>query len=228
MLGQDLGFFPTTPSNVTFAYTVHGIPSPQPFSAQIFGNTHFGAGNFGQWWGVAAGGTPTYNYEWYINYAGPSGYWSHVGSGNTYSQIVDYPIWLKLVAIDSQSPVQNSTEVVLQIHVNTCGNPPCPMPKALLEAIPTEFRLNAAYPNPFNPTTTIKYDLPELGKVRIMVHDILGRTVATLVDSEMPAGFHSAVLDADHLTSGIFIVTIEATGTSGATYRTNQKITLIK
>jgi hypothetical protein len=48
--------------------------------------------------------------------------------------------------------------------------------------------LRAAYPNPFNPQTTIAYELPEAGRASLTVHDVTGRRVATLFDAELPAG----------------------------------------
>lgn len=53
----------------------------------------------------------------------------------------------------------------------------------------------AAWPNPFNPRTTIKYDLPEASPVRLSVFDVAGRWVRTLVDDSMPQGRHEAVWD---------------------------------
>jgi hypothetical protein len=60
---------------------------------------------------------------------------------------------------------------------------------------PRLFALYPAAPNPFNPTTTIRYDLPEPADVRLTIHDAAGRRVTTLVDSPMPTGAHAAVWD---------------------------------
>ena len=60
------------------------------------------------------------------------------------------------------------------------------------EALPTEFALEGNYPNPFNPTTTIRFALPEAAVVRLSVYDMLGREVARVLDSELPAGRHEA------------------------------------
>ena len=65
-----------------------------------------------------------------------------------------------------------------------------------LEAIPMVFALHQNYPNPFNPTATIMYDLPEIAKVRLVVYDMLGREVITLVDQEQQPAFHRVVWDA--------------------------------
>ncbi|MBX2818721.1 MAG: T9SS type A sorting domain-containing protein [Rhodothermaceae bacterium] len=59
-----------------------------------------------------------------------------------------------------------------------------------IDALPTEFKLYGNYPNPFNPTTTISYDLSESGHVTLKVYSILGREIATLVDKEMEVGSH--------------------------------------
>ena len=66
----------------------------------------------------------------------------------------------------------------------------------LAEALPERFHLGANYPNPFNPSTLIPYQLPASTHVRLEVFNILGQRVATLVDREQPAGFHTASWDA--------------------------------
>jgi hypothetical protein len=58
--------------------------------------------------------------------------------------------------------------------------------------IPDTYQLRAAYPNPFNPTTTITYGLPAAAEVRITATDLLGRQVATLLAGDMmAAGYHT-------------------------------------
>ncbi len=70
---------------------------------------------------------------------------------------------------------------------------PLPTPAATL---PARFRLGSNYPNPFNPSTLIPYQLPASMAVRLEVFNVLGQRVATLVDGEQPAGFHTARWDA--------------------------------
>ncbi len=75
---------------------------------------------------------------------------------------------------------------------------------------PTEFTLLGAYPNPFNPTTAISYQLSAVSLVNLSVYDISGRKVAELVDGWRNAGVHEATFDASDLASGIYIYRIEA------------------
>ncbi|MCA1802113.1 MAG: T9SS type A sorting domain-containing protein, partial [Rhodothermaceae bacterium] len=78
------------------------------------------------------------------------------------------------------------------------------------QEIPDQFRLWAAYPNPFNPSTTITYDLTEPVHVKLTVYDIMGRKITTLVDQQLAAGRHTAVFEAGSLSSGTYIYRIEA------------------
>lgn len=73
-------------------------------------------------------------------------------------------------------------------------------------ALPHGFELLPNYPNPFNPTTSIRFTLDAPRTTRLTVYDILGREVAVLVDGVMPAGSHQAVFDAGNLGSGVYIV----------------------
>ncbi|MCY3758356.1 MAG: T9SS type A sorting domain-containing protein, partial [Acidobacteria bacterium] len=63
-------------------------------------------------------------------------------------------------------------------------------------ALPEGFELGSNYPNPFNPSTLIPYRLPSSMHVRLEVFNLLGQRIATLVDGERPAGFHTAEWDA--------------------------------
>jgi hypothetical protein len=76
--------------------------------------------------------------------------------------------------------------------------------------IPTEYKLFANYPNPFNPSTIIQYQLPTNGMVTVKVYDILGREVKTLVNDYKTAGNYSVNFDASRLASGIYFYQIRA------------------
>ena len=76
--------------------------------------------------------------------------------------------------------------------------------------LPKSFNLYNNYPNPFNPTTMIKYDLPKSSKVQLKIYDILGREVATLVNEKQKAGTYSINFNASKLASGVYIYRIVA------------------
>jgi hypothetical protein len=76
--------------------------------------------------------------------------------------------------------------------------------------VPSEIALEAAYPNPFNPTTTIGFALPEASEVRLVVYDVLGREVARLVDGRVEAGRHRMRFEAGSLPSGTYLYRLEA------------------
>ena len=67
-----------------------------------------------------------------------------------------------------------------------------------------DFKLFQNYPNPFNPTTNIKYDLPKNGFVKLVVFDILGREVATLVNEQLAPGTYSVDWNASQFPSGVY------------------------
>jgi len=76
----------------------------------------------------------------------------------------------------------------------------------------SEFRLYANYPNPFNPVTTINYQIPKQSDVLISVYDALGQKVSTLVKGNQPAGTHSVNFDAQGFSSGVYYYKLQSAG----------------
>ena len=94
--------------------------------------------------------------------------------------------------------------------------------------IPGEFALYNNYPNPFNPTTVLDYDIPENTFVNITIYDMMGRKVKTLVNANQSAGFKSVVWDATNfvgqpVAAGVYIYTIVA-----GDFRQTKKMAFIK
>lgn len=75
---------------------------------------------------------------------------------------------------------------------------------------PRSYNLAQNYPNPFNPTTTISYSIPERSNVKLVVYDILGNEVVTLVNEEKDRGVYSVTFDASGLVSGVYFYRIQA------------------
>jgi hypothetical protein len=80
----------------------------------------------------------------------------------------------------------------------------------LLTNTPEIYQLDQNYPNPFNPETTIRYHLPVQGKVKLVIYDILGKKVATLVDDELSAGEYRINWNAGHMPTGVYFYRLEA------------------
>ena len=76
--------------------------------------------------------------------------------------------------------------------------------------VPKRFVLAQNYPNPFNPSTSIRYELPLASKVSLIVYNLLGQEVMTLVDGEMSAGAHEVKFNALNLSSGVYLYRIRA------------------
>ncbi len=75
--------------------------------------------------------------------------------------------------------------------------------------IPSEFKLYNNFPNPFNPSTKIKFDIPNNSFVKLVIYDIQGRTAAVLVNKEMKAASYEIDFNAENLSSGVYFYKIE-------------------
>lgn len=75
---------------------------------------------------------------------------------------------------------------------------------------PTSFSLSQNFPNPFNPTTTIQYSLPQAGNVTLKIYNLLGEEVRTLIEDYKQAGKHSVQFNASQIASGIYFYRLQA------------------
>jgi hypothetical protein len=93
----------------------------------------------------------------------------------------------------------------------------------ITELLPDDFSLDRAYPNPFNPVTTLSFAIPIDSEVYLSIYNLQGREVSTLIDGNMNAGYHSVVWNADSHSSGVYFVKMVA-----GEYVNTQKLMLIK
>ncbi len=91
------------------------------------------------------------------------------------------------------------------------------------EKIPLDYTLEDNYPNPFNPTTIISYQLPVGSRVTLKVYDVLGRQIKSLVDERQDAGSHSITFDGTNLPSGVYFYRLQA-----GSYNATRKLMLLK
>jgi hypothetical protein len=71
--------------------------------------------------------------------------------------------------------------------------------------------LSQNYPNPFNPSTIINYQLPNTSDVKLIVYDLLGQEVRTLVNEKQNAGSYQVQFDGSNLASGVYFYKLSAT-----------------
>ena len=89
--------------------------------------------------------------------------------------------------------------------------------------IPTSFSLEQNYPNPFNPSTTIQFAVASQAKVRVIVFDVSGREVATLVDERLPPGVYKVIFEGSDLANGVYFYRLDA-----GEFSQTKKLTLLK
>jgi photosystem II stability/assembly factor-like uncharacterized protein len=92
-----------------------------------------------------------------------------------------------------------------------------------LNSTPKEYYLSQNYPNPFNPTTNIRYEIPKNGFVKLVIFDILGREIQTLVNEKQNAGTYEVTFNGSNLSSGIYFYTL-----SVGDFKETKKFVLLK
>jgi len=117
-------------------------------------------------------------------------------------------------------------ETIVPVILNVTGT-------GIIENIPTVTELQGNYPNPFNPSTNIKFSLKAESKVSLDIYNIRGQRVKTLVDDEMQAGYHSVVWNGTdqsgkHVSSGVYFTKFGTAEEDNGKYTSVKKIILLK
>ncbi len=128
-----------------------------------------------------------------------SGYWVKCNQSGTI--ILSSPTAV-LAGLQGRYPIRINAGVELP--------PPPPGQQDPAAGLPKAYALDQAFPNPFNPSTTIRYQLPVGSYVRLTVYDVLGRVVTRLVDGREEAGYKQYEWNAGELASGVYIYRLEA------------------
>ena len=93
--------------------------------------------------------------------------------------------------------------------VTNPGDPASVTSVGNIAGLPTEYKLYTNYPNPFNPTTKIKFNLPEAAFAKLIIYDLLGRNIETLISSELKPGTYEVNFNATHFASGVYFYSLQ-------------------
>lgn len=153
---------------------------------------------------------------------------TQAGSNSTYTPALPHvneakSIEFRLYASGASSP--NGTLRVSRLKIS--GKTEGQLDTGLHETdknMPVGFVLHPAYPNPFNPSTTIRFELDRAVHIHLSVHDVTGRQVATLVNNRVKSGTHTAAFHAGSLASGMYLVRLQTENRTSL----SQKIMLLK
>ncbi|GEM_PF-1365123 len=143
------------------------------------------------------------------------------------SQLVEYNYKIEAVSGDGNKTSGNSSPLSVRVKEGSTGK------NKLFNSIPDQFSIQS-FPNPFNPETTIKYDLPKVSEVQLVVYDLLGRNINTLKNQREDAGYYSIKWNGRDenghpLSSGVYFINLSAHSlNSGETFTQSQKVVLLK
>jgi tetratricopeptide (TPR) repeat protein len=134
------------------------------------------------------------------------------------------------------SDVRDAIDTYAKVHGKSLSNyPALEKTNSLTEVMPKSYSLLGNYPNPFNPTTNISYDLPELSKVEITIYDVLGREVRTFDISSQSAGRQFVTWDGrdnegEEVASGVYLYHFKAVSLEkdNKVYETSAKMIMLK
>ncbi|NNE70600.1 MAG: T9SS type A sorting domain-containing protein, partial [Rhodothermales bacterium] len=152
-----------------------------------------------------------------LAYNAATGVWQDAGFG-------DLPVLAFAVVEDSQTLVIGTSGSGIYLgHGLALSAGTSTSTEEASTDVPDGFNLKAAYPNPFNPQTTIPFELSESVNVHLAVYDLLGREISVLVDGLLPAGQHRVTFEAGQVPSGTYLIRMSAGG-----QHNTMPVTLIK
>ena len=213
----------TWSSNVVFGRTLYGVPS-DPLGAELSKLSVSGSAGAGNQYSpdqlnvdtTAAHPSFRWNSSTGTNYAGL--WWKDQAKG---SMVIYWSFGFEAI---NDSTVGSATRAASMQDVLNWFDGITAVPDfATSLGVPSAYVLHDNYPNPFNPSTTIRFAVPHDGEVILRVYDVSGRTVQTLWNGPMRAGEHSLAFDASRLASGTYFYELLADN-----FRSAKKMLLIR
>jgi GH35 family endo-1,4-beta-xylanase/TPP-dependent 2-oxoacid decarboxylase len=134
--------------------------------------------------------------------------WKHPGiKGITFWDYIQGAIWQTTAYLVRSD---GTARPVVQWLADFIKANPVTGVKEISSQIPVSYELKQNFPNPFNPTTNIQYNIPKTSNVTLRIYDVLGRLVQTLVNTEQKPGSYSVSFNAQNLSSGVYFYQINA------------------
>lgn len=222
----DNAYLTGSHSYVVVAYNSGGNSLPKaeftatytpPLSVTITGPTSLGWKQTGTWTANASGGAGSYTYEWRYRYNGTGSWSGVVGTSQTYTRTMldtDFELQVK---------VASNGEIAYDTHYVNYGIDKATEPSVAEDsALPEDFILSQNFPNPFNPQTEIRFGLPVAADVNLVIFNLLGQPVRTLVSNSQSAGYYRQAWYGNdnsgrQAASGVYIYRIEVKPLDGST-----------
>lgn len=227
--GQHVG-------TIAHSFYLRGIGNDALGTPSISGTPEVYHPNKGQpannytWTATVTGGTAPISYAWYKTV---NGQYYQVGTGSSYSEAFYFggtgqpasQFTLRVDALDGNSQLTSNTFVVDEYWPGSGGggggaelnNQEADALKSRM--LPAQYAVSN-YPNPFNPSTTISYQLPEDASIQLEIYDMMGKRIAVLVNANKSAGYYSVVWSGKAesgagVASGMYLYRFTATPVSG-------------
>jgi hypothetical protein len=129
------------------------------------------------------------------------------------------------VAVERTDATSSATG---QIYIDDVQNNIATGVEDALSIVPCEYKLDGNYPNPFNPSTTIRFTLAAESKVRVEIFDVLGNKVNEIQTGKLAQGKHEIKFDASRFASGVYLYRLNAAGNNGQIFKATGKMILLK
>jgi hypothetical protein len=167
-------------------------------------------------------------------------YHLQIATDNTFGTIVQDTVRFEDTTVTLTRPLASNTDFFWRVSAANIGGEGTFSTSRLFTTgtaldvkevggIPGEFALLQNYPNPFNPTTTIQYDVPKAAHVKIIIYDILGREVTTLVNEVQVASRYKVEWNPSGLSTGVYFYRMEARSQDGKdNFTTVRKLLFMK